>query len=285
MAENRSTFTVGTMSGILGVSRSGFYDWLKRRASNRRLRDMELLHEIRRIFRESHETYGCPRIHRELKRSGFNVSGKRVARIMKMAGISPKKPVRRRIVTTDSNHDLPVSPDLLKRDFTADGPNRKWVSDITYIRTLAGWAYLCLVLDLFSRRIVGWSVRSHMKASLVCEAFNMAAASRRPVSGELIFHSDRGSQYASGEFRDVLEKHGVVQSMSRKGECLDNAVAESIIGTIKSELTEHRVYRDPEEARRDVLFYIEGFYNTKRLHSYLDYRSPDEFESLIREVA
>ncbi len=239
-----------------------------------------MLGEIKKIFYESGRVYGSPKITQELRKSGNRVGRNRVFRLMKKAGIQPIIRRKWKIRTTNSRHNLPISPDLLQRDFHAEAPDQKWVSDITYIRTVRGWLYLCVIVDLFSRKIVGWSLRPHMKASLVCEAFTKACESRNIVPGELIFHSDRGSQYASKKFRKLLKQYGVRQSMGRKGDCFDNACAESVFGIIKNELIYNRRFENEVDTRRELFKYIEGFYNRRRLHSYLGYMSPEEFESL-----
>lgn len=278
MAQHRSTFPVGMMSKVLEVSRSGFYDWCNRRVSQRTLGDLKLIFELTRIFWESGCTYGRPRLHAALKKMGFSVGRNRVRKLMKMAGIRPITQKKFRVKTTDSEHALPISANLVKRKFTTTRPNEVWVSDITYVRTRKGWAYLCVILDLYSRRIVGWSVREHMKTSLVKEALRSALAQRPVQPWSLIFHSDRGSQYCSGPFREMLRANKIKSSMSARGDCFDNAVAESVFGTIKTERIHTREYENLAEARADLFRYIEGFYNRRRLHSYLGFRSPEEFE-------
>lgn len=272
------------MSRTLDVSRSGFYSWLKRGDSRRAIEDHELIKEMWEIFIQSDWTYGCPRLHHALKCRGYAVSRKRVARLMKVAVIRPKTQKRRRPRTTDSRHSHPISANLLRRNFRADRPNQVWVSDITYVRTRLGFAYLCVVLDLFSRRIVGWSLKPHMRSSLVEDAVRMALSQRRVEPWSLIFHSDRGSQYACKSFRSLLRRYKIISSMSRKGDCFDNACAESVFGTIKTERIHHREYENFVDARQDLFLYIEGFYNRRRLHSYLGYMSPEEFE-LTTEAA
>ena len=243
-----------------------------------------LISEIKEIFKSSDQVYGRPRITEELKRNGRRVGENRVARLMKKAEIRPITLKKWKTRTTDSRHNFRLSRDLLQRDFHADRPDQKWVSDITYIRTYRGWLYLCVIVDLYSRKIVGWSLRPHMKASLVSEAFRMAVGVRDVEPRKLIFHSDRGSQYASREFRKLLSKYKVRQSMGRKGDCYDNACAESVFGIIKRELIYNRRFENEVDTRRELFKYIEGFYNRRRLHSYLGYMSPEEFES-TREAA
>lgn len=264
------------MAKLLGVSRSGYYKYATGNASPRRIEDRRLLDEIKRIHAEFRSVYGVNRVHRELAKQGIHVGRKRVHRLMKNAGISGKKHRKFRVLTTDSMHEHRPSPDLLKRRFRASRPDRIWVSDITYIRVRDGWTYLCVILDLFSRRIVGWSIQSTLATKLVVSALDMAMQNRNPKRG-LIFHSDRGVQYASKEFRRVLTANGFRQSMSRKGNCWDNAPAESVFATLKNEL-EANIFWSEQEARREIFDYIEEFYNTIRSHSHLGYMSPDEYE-------
>jgi putative transposase len=279
MAQNCSTFSVMMMSQLLDVSRSGYYDWKKRSASRRERFNRILLRFMRAAFRASGDTYGAPRLHRSLRRAGFQVGIRRVRKLMKTAGIRPISQKKFKVKTTDSNHRLPVSANLVNRNFQMDRPNRVWVSDITYIRTRRGFAYLCVIVDLYSRRIVGWSIRENMKVGLLKEALHMALSRRKPKPWSLILHSDRGSQYASRSFRAMLKEHGIISSMSATGDCFDNAVAESVFATIKTERVHTREYQNLTEARMDLFQYIEGFYNRRRMHSFLDYMSPEEFES------
>ena len=266
------------MCKTLRISRSGFYAWLGRPESDRAREDHRLSALIRGIFDESRWTYGAPRVHRALRRRGVYCSRKRVARLMKLAGLRPKRRRRFRVKTTDSRHRYPISPDMLGRDFSARGPNQAWVSDITYIPTDEGWLYLASTMDLFSRRIVGWSMSSSLEATVVIDAMQMAIQGRRPQAG-LIHHSDRGVQYASGEFRKLLDEHDIQSSMSRTGNCYDNAAKESFFHTLKTELVHHEQYQTRDEARASVFDYIEAFYNRQRMHSTLGYLSPAEFES------
>jgi transposase InsO family protein len=266
------------MCRLLEVSRSGFYAWLKRRDSLE-LNDRQLLQLIREIFAQSHETYGSPRIYRELRARGVRCDKARVERLMRENEITPPRKKKYR-VTTDSNHKNPVAPNVLQRDFTSPAPNRRWVSDITYVWTWAGWLYLAVVLDLFSRRVVGWAMDSRLDTeSLTLNALHMALRNRAPDRG-LIHHSDRGTQYTSGDFRKVLDARGIVCSMSRRGDCWDNAVAESFFATLKLDLIFRRTFRTRREARQAIYRYIEVFYNRQRRHSYLGYLSPAEFEEL-----
>jgi len=268
---------VGLMCKTLRVSRSGFYAWLGRDESDRARDDRRLTALIHGIFDESRKTYGAPRVHRTLRKRDVCCGRKRVARLMKASNIRPKTRRKFRVKTTDSNHKHPIAPDLLCRDFNATSPNQAWVSDITYIPTDEGWLYLASTMDLFSRMIVGWSMAPSLKAVLVIDSMNMAIGRRSPQTG-LIHHSDRGVQYACGEFRELLDAHGIESSMSRTGNCYDNAVAESFFHTLKTELVHHEHYRTRAEAKASVFEYIEAFYNRQRLHSTLDYCSPIEFE-------
>lgn len=260
----------------LDVTPSGYHAWAGREPSAREREDEVLSTHIRAIHKGSRGVYGSPRVHAQLHRDGFSASRKRVVRLMRREGLRGLTPRRWRS-TTDSDHDHAVSPNLLERDFTAEAPNRAWVSDITYIRTWEGWVYLAVILDLYSRRVVGWAAADHMRTELVVEALQMAVRRRQPGEG-LVFHTDRGSQYASGEFQHQLESHGMRGSMSARGDCYDNAVAESFFGSLKSELVD----RQPWATRRRVIEalgeYIEVFYDSQRLHSTLGYRTPAEVE-------
>lgn len=289
-----NTWPVRALCGALRVSRNGFYDYVRRldAPGPQAQRRAELAAKVQQAHADSRGTYGSPRIHRQLRDDGEVVTEKTVAGVMKTAGIQGKSPRPRKPRTTDSDHGRPVAENLLQRDFTATAPNHKWVSDITYIDTDEGWLYLAVVIDLFSRKVVGWSTADHMKAGLVCEATRRALQQRlgpaRRLAGALpgeddgeaalIYHSDRGSQYASGDFQQLLDDHGVVCSMSRKGNCWDNAVSESFLGTLKTELDEPLPTR---AIAHDKLFdYIEVFYNRQRLHSTLNYMSPAAYEEM-----
>jgi len=275
----KANFEVRLMCNVLGVSPSTYYEWEREQESEHSKRDAELLVLVRRIFVEFQGRYGAPRIHDELAGQGINVSRKRVARLMREAGLKAKGR-RKYKATTDSNHSLPIAPNLLKRNFEVDLPNTVWVADITYIWTRQGWMYLAVILDLYSRKVVGWSLAERMAASLVCDALDAAVRLRRPGAG-LVFHSDRGSQYASKIFRRRLWRYRMRQSMSRKGNCWDNAVAESFFATLKKELVRNHVFETRAHARSEVFEYIEVFYNRRRSHSLLDYETPDGFESCI----
>ena len=234
--------------------------------------------EIELSHKASDRTYGSPRVHEDLQEQGIRCGRKRVARLMRENGIRAKQ-ARRFKATTDSDHNDPVAPNLLDREFQVDVPDRVWVADLTYIWTREGWLYLAVILDLFSRRVVGWSMSKRITSQLTLEALSVALWSRKPSPG-LLHHSDRGSQYTCGDYRDVLDEHGVLCSMSRKGDCWDNAVAESFFKTLKVERVNDRDYWTREEAQMDIIDYIERFYNRKRRHSYLGYVSPVEYELL-----
>ena len=278
--DHRRRWPVRIQCRVLKVSPSGYYDWRGRTPSNRRRRREQLAERVERIHADSRGNYGGPRVYRQLKDEGERVAPKTVAAIMREDGLRGKSPCKRKPRTTDSAHDKPVAENLLRRDFTATGPNQKWVADITYLDTEEGWLYLAVVLEAFSRRVVGWAAADHMRSELVEEALTMALIHRAesPASerGGLIHHSDRGSQYASGAFRKLLADHGIACSMSRKGDCYDNAMMESFFGTLKTELDEPLVSR--AAARRALFDYIEVFYNRQRLHSALDYKSPAAYE-------
>ena len=279
--EQRTQHSVRRMCRLLYVSSAGFYEWRERVPSSRSLANAELRASIVRIHSESHRRYGRPRIHAQLRAEGFLVGHKRVRRIMKAAGIRGILPRRFR-KTTDSKHQMPIAPNVLARAFAIDAigvTDRVWAGDITYLPTREGWLYLAVVLDLASRRVIGWSMDFTMQRSLVIDALRMALSRRRPKRG-LMFHSDRGSQYASEDFRDALKAFGVVASMSRKGECWDNAVVESFFGSMKTELGDP-IWESRAHARAAIFEYIEIWYNRKRLHSTLGYVSPEQFESSL----
>jgi putative transposase len=264
------------MCRTLGVSRSGYYAWRKKPVSDREKENEELAAEIRDIHRRSRRTYGSPRVHAELRGRGYRIGCNRVARLMRECGIRSK--VKKRFkVTTHSKHGLAVADNLLGRDIQIHRPNQVWVSDITYIRSHEGWLYLCIIMDLYSRSIVGWSMEERLTKELVLKSLHMACTRRGSRRG-MIFHSDRGSQYASNDFRAVLAGKGFRASMSGKGNCYDNAHAESFFHTMKVEEVYGTVYRNRQEARLSLFEYIEVFYNRIRKHSQLGYRSPDEFE-------
>ena len=269
---------------LMEVSRSAFYDWVQHQPSHREVSDAELGERIDKIHVKSRGTYGAPRVHAQLRRDGMHVARKRVARIMTAHGLAGRR-TRRWKRTTIADPDDQAAVDLIKRHF---GPgtvecDRVYVGDITYLRTWEGWAYLATVIDLASRRVVGWAIADHMEASLVCDALNMAIAARRPAPG-WIFGSDRGSQYTSTEFRALLKAQHGVQSLSRKGQCWDNAVGESWFATLKEELIHRQSWATNARVRRAVIAFIEIFYNHQRLHSSLGYLTPVEFEQQIHHA-
>jgi transposase InsO family protein len=271
-------WTVAEMCRTLEVSRSGYYDWVDRAPSERELTDRMLEVEIEAIWECSGRTYGVPRVTAWLRKQGFAVSGKRVARLMRRNGWEGETG-RLKIRTTIVDRGANAASDHLRRDFNPGAPNQTWCGDITYLRTGEGWLFLATVIDLFSRRVIGWSVASHMRTELVADALRMAVATRGGHVERVIFHSDRGSQYTSGEFGDLCTELGIVQSMGATGVCWDNAAAESFFGTLKRELAHKRTWATRADARRDLIRWIEGWFNPKRLHSTLGYRSPIETET------
>jgi transposase InsO family protein len=268
-------FPVAAQCSVLGVSRSGYYDWKNRPECGHSRRDSELVEKIRESYERSEQTYGSPRVFVDLKEDKVHCSEKRVARLMRENTLVSvhKKKYR---ATTNSNHNLPVAENVLNRDFVADEPNKKWVGDITYIHTREGWLYLAVVMDLFSRKIIGWSMSDSLRKDLATDALHMAQL-RRGVS-PMLFHSDQGVQYASGSFQGMLEKDNVIASMSRRGNCWDNAVAESFFHSLKVERVHRKSYASRAQARADVFDYIERFYNRQRRHSSLCQVSPANFE-------
>jgi putative transposase len=274
--DHHEQFRVENMCRVLRVSPSGFYAWSGREPSGRELEDARLIDRIKGIYDASGRVYGARRVHRQLLADGEFCSLNRVARLMRKFDIKARRKRKYR-VTTDSKHNFPVAENLLDRQFISAGPNQVWASDITYIWTLEGWLYLAAVIDLHSRMVVGWSMSERIDRSLVLDALSMAVG-RRALGPGLLHHSDRGSQYASNDYQSALRRNKMLCSMSRKGDCWDNAVAESFFSTLKTERVHHRLYRDRAEARRDIFEYIEVFYNRVRLHSTLGYLSPVEFE-------
>jgi len=260
----------------LGVSKSGFYDWRSRSECERQKQDDRLVEKLKIHFHQSQRTYGVRRLTDDLIESGEIVNHKRVARLKRKHGIYPKQH-KSFVVTTDSSHGKAIAENVLDRQFAVDTPNKAWVSDITYIWTKAGWVYLAVVLDLYSRMVVGWQLAEHMRAELVCQALEQGKARRGCLP--VLFHSDRGSQYVSDEIETQLE--GVTKSMSRKGNCWDNAVAESFFGTLKTEHVNHETFNDIHEARTSLFQFIESFYNQRRRHSYLGNISPARFEAKV----
>jgi len=265
------------LCSALNVSTSGYYDWLDRPISMTQRTNQRLLTKIRCFHQSSRETYGSPRVHHDLLAVGERVSVNRVAKLMKSAGIQSKM-AKRFVITTNSKNTLSPAPDRLKRNFFTVKPNQKWVSDTTFIRTRQGWLYLAMILDLYSRQVIGWGMSDRNNTKLVVDALQMAAVRRNCSEQAVIVHSDQGSTYASGDYQRLLRQNNMLASMSRKGECYDNAVAESFFGTLKAELVDDEDYRTREQAKQSLFEYIEVFYNRQRRHSYLGYVSPDEYE-------
>ncbi len=272
----KTLYPVRLLCRVLEVSRSGFYAWKSRLPSERAKQDEILKPRVSKIFEESRKTYGSPRIKAELNDDGYDVGRRKVARIMAELGIEAVCP-RRFCITTNSDHDRPIAENILDRDFAPEAPDQSWAGDITYIRTGEGWIYLAVVLDLFSRRVIGWSMDDNMETALVSRALKTAIGLRLPGDG-LIHHSDRGSQYASDEYQEILDRNHITCSMSRRGNCWDNSVVESFFGTLKNELIYRKPWPTRESARQAVAEYIELFYNTKRRHSFLGQQSPCNYE-------
>lgn len=274
--DHRQAYPLTLMCRVLAVSRSGYYAWRKRGPSARKMADKVLLALIRLHHKKSRGSYGSPRIHEALHEEGVHCGRKRVARLMREAGLRARQK-RSYKVTTQSNHNLPVAPNLLDQDFTVEQPNETWLSDITYIATAEGWLYLAVVLDLYSRQIVGWSMQPTLARQLPLAALRMALQQRRPTAGWL-HHSDQGSQYASADYQQLLADHRARVSMSRRGNCYDNAPVESFFSTLKTECVQNVVFQTREQAKAALFDYIEVFYNRRRLHSSLGYLSPTEYE-------
>lgn len=267
------------MCKVLGVSRSGYYKWRKTPPSERKKRREELAKRIQYHYDDNYGLYGSPKITHLLRQEGRQVGQKTVGRLMKERGLRSRTARKFRVQTTDSNHDMPVAPNLLNQQFSTMAPNKVWVTDITYIRTREGMLYLASVMDLFSRRIVGWAIQERMTVDLVNQALDAAYTAKAPKPG-LIHHSDRGSQYASKEYRAKLERYKMICSMSRKGNCYDNACIESYHSVLKRELVYLTKFKNKQEAKQQIYWYLEFFYNRKRIHSYLGYLSPDKYEQL-----
>ena len=274
---HESQHAVALMCRVLTVSRSGYYGWRGRPPSDRAKATVHLATVVHRVFAEHQGRAGAPRITKQLRDEGQTVGKHRVARVMRVGALRAKA-ARKYKATTNSNHNLPVAPNLLEQDFSAQTPNQKWVSDITYIWTGEGWLYLAVVLDLYSRLVVGWAMGERMTASLVCEALTMALWRRKMPTG-VIVHSDRGSQYCSADYQRLLQKHRLACSMSKKGDCYDNAAMESWNHSLKVEAIHGERFTTREAAKAQVFEYIEVYYNRKRLHSTLGYLSPERFEA------
>lgn len=275
--DNRKTFGVERMCRVFKLSRSGYYDWQGRKTSARQVVTQKITEEIKRLYTDSKGRYGSPKITDDLVSNGWKVSRPRVARIMRSNGLRSIINKKFKVTTTDSSHSFPVAENILDRDFTASRPAEKWVSDITYVPTSQGWLYLTIIMDLFDRKIVGWALSIEMTAEVTVLAAWKMAVLNRPIDQALLFHSDRGVQYASHAFRNQLSKYPVTQSMSRKGNCWDNAVAENYFKILKSEMINHIQYRSIMQAKTDIFEFIEVWYNRKRKHSYLGYQTPEQF--------
>ena len=292
IARHRGEYPVRLMCRVLEVSPSGYYVWRTRSPSARAIADERLLLNVRVAYTASGETYGAPRVHQALRAAGVGVGKKRVARLMQRAGLVGRAPRRHRPQTTDANHPHPIAPNLVERRFAVCDPagergwtpDQVWVADITYVPTAEGWLYLAVVLDLGSRRVVGWATGATPDAALALTALEAAVAARRPAPG-LLHHSDRGVQYACGAYRARLAAYGMRASMSRKGNCWDNAVAESFFATLEAELIAGSDWATRGEARQAIFEYIATWYNTRRLHSTLGYLSPAEYERRLHEAA
>ena len=283
MRANELDFPIEFMCDVFRVSRSGYYAWRKRGRSDQEAKRNSLLRSIEDIYKGSRGAYGSPRVFKVLQGMGHKVSKTKIERIMKFNGIRAKTKKKFR-VTTDSNHNLPVAPNLLKRNFSPSKPNQTWAGDITYCWTREGWLFLAVVVDLYSRQVIGWSLEKTMTTELVTSALDQACAKRTPGLG-VVFHSDRGSQYCSKSFRKALRRYHMVQSQSRKANCWDNACVESFFHTLKTEALYHEDFKTREEARSFIFEWVEGFYNRNRIHSTLGYKSPVDFERLSFKLA
>jgi putative transposase len=277
IAEHQEEWPVRVMCEVLGVSPSGYFAWRCRPESARAAAHRKLLADVRRLQAQHRGRYGSPRMHAALRAEGRSVSRGRVERLMRRHGIRAAASRRFRPVTTDSRHGLPVAPNLLEQRFDASAPNQVWLADLTYVPTGEGWLYLAAVLDLATRKVVGWAMRDHLRTELAAAALVMATQRQRPGPG-LLHHSDRGSQYASGAYRELLARAGIKASMSRTGNCYDNAPMESFFHTLKVELVHQRRWATRDQARRDLFSYVEGYYNRQRMHSALRYLSPEQAE-------
>ncbi len=281
----RDTWSVQALCRVLGISTAGYYAWRSRPDSKRTVEDHALLVDICQVHADSGGRYGSPRVHAALRAYGKKAGRGRIERLMRHHGIRGLVAPRRRVHTTDSRHPFPIAPNLLERTFSATTkPNAVWLADLTYIATNKGWLYMAAIMDLHTRKIVGWSMRDHLRAELATSALLMAIQRQRPGVG-LIHHSDRGVQYACGDYQTALSQVGITASMSRRANPLDNAPMESFFHTLKTELVHHRTYATRDEAKRDLFSYVEGFYNRQRLHSALDYRTPDQAEQQAENIA
>jgi len=276
--ENRSNYNIRLMTKVLNISHGGYYDWRKKRVSKRQKFRDSLDGEVQRIYLQHKARYGAPRITAQLHKDGYTVDKKTVANSLKRQKLRAKS-ARKYKATTNSKHDLPVAPNLLEQDFSASQPNQKWVGDITYLWSDEGWLYLAVIIDLYSRSVVGWAMSERINRELVCDALAMALQ-RRGSPTKVIVHSDRGSQYCSKKYQKMITNHGLVCSMSKRGDCYDNACAESFFHSLKVELTHGVRYETREEIRQDVFEYIECYYNTIRMHGHNDNVSPSDFEML-----
>jgi transposase InsO family protein len=272
----KAFYTITMLCRVLEASRSGFHAWCKRPPSLRIGSDALLAAHVAAVHERSRKNYGSPRVHAELRAKGVRVSKKRVERVMRESGLQARRKRRFR-KTTDSKHSHPIAPNVVARKFDVAAPNRVWATDVTAVWTYEGWLYLAVMLDLYSRRVVAWATSANNDTLLALDALRAGLRARRPAAG-LVHHSDRGSPYASADYRAALARHGLVASMSRKGDCWDNAVAESFFGTLRAELVDHEQYPTHHAARRSIGDYIESFYNIERRHSFLDYLNPIEFE-------
>ena len=275
--KSRDVFPVDLMCQVLQVARSGYYAFSRRTPSAQAQRREQLTESIRKAHHASRQTYGSPRIHHELQGQGVACSENTVAKLMRLSELRSKAQRRFVVKTTDSRHPHPIAENTLDRGFEVERPDTVWAADITYIPTLEGWLYLAVILDLCTRRVVGWATADHLRAELAGSALQMALSHRQPSKG-VLHHSDRGVQYASQEYRGLLAEHRIEVSMSRKGNCYDNAVVESFFSTLKRELVHHEKYKTHPEAKQSLFEFIEVFYNRRRRHSTLGYRSPAEFE-------
>jgi putative transposase len=282
IAQHKKTWPVDLMCRLLGVTRGGYYVHQRRDGGRADRYHQELLEAVKDIARATEDSYGSRRMKHALNALSYPISRNKARELMKEAGVQVKRRKKYK-VTTNSNHKQPLFNNVLDRKFDVQKPDQVYVGDITYLWTQEGWLYLAVVIDLFSRKVVGWSIGSRMKAELVCDALRMAVWQRRPGPG-LVVHSDRGSQYASKDYRRLLKAHGFLGSMSRKGDCWDNAVAESFFGSLKQERVQWRNYQTRLEAQQDVMNYISMFYNSYRLHLYLGYVSPNQYEAETVEL-